>query len=912
MSEIVELIAQIKAIGVKEAEQELRAFAKSADAAKGSVSGADKATSNFGARASVAGGKLTRGLTLPILAAGTAALHSALNFETSMSQIVGLVGAPADEVERLKGKVLDLAGVTAQAPGELADALFAVMSAGFEGGAAMDVLTLSAKAAAAGLGDTKTVALAVGASVNAYGQESLSAAMATDIMVATVKAGNLAAEDLAGALGKILPIASAAKVELADVGGATAILTRSGSTAGEAITQLKAAIMAMNAPNKAAQASLEAVGLTSADLQSTLADDGLIAAFEMVEEATNGDAVAMKEFFGSSEALSAALTLLNGDADVIAGVMDDVANSTGLAGEAFDVAAGTDAFAMKQAFAELQAAAVDFGTEIAPAIATVAGAVGELAAAFSALPDWATTIVVGGVAAAAAAGPVLKLAGNVSQMATKMKGAGGAAGKMVKMLGAMNPALLGVGAAVGVGLVVWQQWNERKKKAAELARDFADALTDDTGALETNSAAVIANVEAMIVKSLEEKNQLDDLARAGISIDEVTAAIMGQEGATEALTTKLMESGEANLGLLQNLGQLTAGYEDGTQRAADKAQVLGTLSVATIAAEADILGLQTGLDIYGRAVATAGATTEVAAADVGDFGSTVDSTGTKVNTLGDALSDLDAAFNKIIGVNLSAEEALSRYEAQLDDVVLAVMESGNSLDITTEAGRNNRKTVRDMITASQDHAAAVGEQTGSIEEANSAFAKNIEQMVDTMQQAGFTDAQINDLARTYGLIPDNLATDITEDSVTARANLERVLNLQDRIDGRTTSSTHNAIVNNIERTFTQPGGRQFRRDGGPVHGPRGAPVDITAHGGEFVLSADIVDAVKAGKPTIGLPALAPGSVSNGGGDTYINVVVQAGLGTDGRQVAGQIIDIVQDHESSNSKVFSNANPIALF
>jgi hypothetical protein len=48
------------------------------------------------------------------------------------------------------------------------------------------------------------------------------------------------------------------------------------------------------------------------------------------------------------------------------------------------------------------------------------------------------------------------------------------------------------------------------------------------------------------------------------------------------------------------------------------------------------------------------------------------------------------------------------------------------------------------------------------------------------------------------------------------------------------------------------GGKTALKTGGPVPGPRDAPVPITAHGGEFVLSADVVDAVKRGGKTLGL------------------------------------------------------------
>lgn len=56
------------------------------------------------------------------------------------------------------------------------------------------------------------------------------------------------------------------------------------------------------------------------------------------------------------------------------------------------------------------------------------------------------------------------------------------------------------------------------------------------------------------------------------------------------------------------------------------------------------------------------------------------------------------------------------------------------------------------------------------------------------------------------------------------------------------------------------GGGLFRRSGGPIPGGRDQPVPMVGHGGEFMLSADVVDAIKKGRPTLGL-----GNKSGGGG-----------------------------------------------
>lgn len=62
-----------------------------------------------------------------------------------------------------------------------------------------------------------------------------------------------------------------------------------------------------------------------------------------------------------------------------------------------------------------------------------------------------------------------------------------------------------------------------------------------------------------------------------------------------------------------------------------------------------------------------------------------------------------------------------------------------------------------------------------------------------------------------------------------------------------------------------------RADGGPIPGPKGSPMPIMAHGGEFMLSANVVDAIKAGRPTSGISASA---ASIGGSNATIYQTIQ--------------------------------------
>ncbi|HEY7822386.1 MAG TPA: phage tail tape measure protein, partial [Acidimicrobiia bacterium] len=163
--------------------------------------------SSAGAKMSSAGKKLTLGVTTPLVGIGVAAAKTAMDFETSMSKIVGLVGLSTDEVDGMRDSVLELSGATAKAPAELSDALFVVTSAGLRGEEALDALESAAKASTAGLGETADIARSVAGAMNAYGPATLDAARATDVIVATARAGNFETSQFAGAIGRVLPFA---------------------------------------------------------------------------------------------------------------------------------------------------------------------------------------------------------------------------------------------------------------------------------------------------------------------------------------------------------------------------------------------------------------------------------------------------------------------------------------------------------------------------------------------------------------------------------------------------------------------------------------------------------------------------------------------------------------------------------
>lgn len=429
------------------------------------------------------GKSLTKNVTVPLTAAGVAAGKLASDFETAFSRIEGLVGIATSEIDSLREGVLDLAGETAKSPLELADALFTVTSAGFRGQEALDVLTSAAKASAAGLGETRSVAEALTGAVNAYGPAVLNAARATEIITATARAGNFATEDLANSLGRVTPFAQAAQVSFQDVGGAIAVLTRINNDATQSIFQVTALLRSFSAPTTQTISALEDLGLTTTELRESMGENGLVATLKMLDEKLGGNRDALREIIPDSQGFSAALTILNADASVLEGTFGVVANSAGILDEAFNAAANTSGFAFSQSLSALKQAMISVGDVIlpiiVPGIQALTGALLAATAAFNGLtPEVQRTAVI--IAAAfGVGGPVIFALGlfiKAVGLAIKVMGPTFAnAGKIMvgtirfialNFMAFAGPAgVIALVVAAVIGLVgVWQKWGDDIKQ----------------------------------------------------------------------------------------------------------------------------------------------------------------------------------------------------------------------------------------------------------------------------------------------------------------------------------------------------------------------------------------------------------------------------------------------------------------
>lgn len=109
-------------------------------------------------------------LGLPVLAIGAAAVMVDSKFEAATARIEGFAGASHDEIVRLTPRFLALGEATGIMGKDVADGFFHIRSAIHDTASASDVLKVSAKAAAAGLGHMEEVSNVITSGKYSFGK----------------------------------------------------------------------------------------------------------------------------------------------------------------------------------------------------------------------------------------------------------------------------------------------------------------------------------------------------------------------------------------------------------------------------------------------------------------------------------------------------------------------------------------------------------------------------------------------------------------------------------------------------------------------------------------------------------------------------------------------------------------------
>lgn len=431
---------------------------------------------SIGAGMSRIGSTLTRGVTVPLVAAGAVATKMALDFNKAFVQIQTLASKGGMSIEQMKTQVLALAQATGQDPNGLANALYQVLSAGKAAASqAFPILTAAAKGAAIGMGNVNDISKVLTSTMNAYGPKVISAGEAMDILTQATHDSAAEADALATSIGPVIGIAAQAGISFKEVAAAMATATNAGISTERAATGLRFLIGSLQSPTTAAKDALDRYGVSVQELGRMLDQQGLIGTLQSLAKTfdltTTRGAAAFKALVGGQRGFVAAASLVGKTADQATTEVQKLGDAAGVTQQKFELWGQTITGKNAIALGKLKVAAIQLGEKLIPIFEHVVNAVTDLVDAFSHLSPAMQGAVTKGLLFAALAGPFLKLGGVVTGLISKFgslasaassaaSAGGGAAGAGAALPAAPAVAAAGAGiaefsgvAALAVGLL---------------------------------------------------------------------------------------------------------------------------------------------------------------------------------------------------------------------------------------------------------------------------------------------------------------------------------------------------------------------------------------------------------------------------------------------------------------------------
>jgi TP901 family phage tail tape measure protein len=286
----------------------------------------------------------------------------AIDFERQFALVATLSDKVGADLER---GLLELAGRVPQTAGDITQATYQAISAGIDVDSVVDFLDAASKAAVAGNSTLTTSVEALTTAVNAFESQGVTAARASDVLFATVKAGVTTFEELNASLGQASAVA-AYGVSIEEVGAAVASLTKLGFSTADAITRINGAVKAIANPVGSAATQFKRLGIEVGidRLQAV----GLAGVLADVQKATGGSASQIAKLTNRFEAQQGLLGLLGTNYEGFEDNLRSTGAAAGSTDAAFEKLSNTTQGAIDRFKSTAEGALRELGDAILPAI----------------------------------------------------------------------------------------------------------------------------------------------------------------------------------------------------------------------------------------------------------------------------------------------------------------------------------------------------------------------------------------------------------------------------------------------------------------------------------------------------------------------------------------------------------------
>lgn len=294
------------------------------------------------------GSALVGSLTKVVAAAGIGKmLQSTFTGGTAFESAMAKVGTIADTakvpLKSLSSQVLQVSGDMRIGANEIAEAAYQAISAGQDTGNAVAFAGQASMLAKAGFTSSASAVDILTTALNAYGKGADEAGHVSDVLLTTQNLGKTSVDELAGSMGRVIPLAAAYNVSLENLSSGLAIMTANGIATAEASTYTKSMLNELGDTGSAVGKILQQqTGKSFAELNADGKSLGDV--LQVLYGSVGGNATKFAGLWSSVEAGTGALSLASSGADKFNGVLQQMQADSGATQTAYDTMTDTMAY----------------------------------------------------------------------------------------------------------------------------------------------------------------------------------------------------------------------------------------------------------------------------------------------------------------------------------------------------------------------------------------------------------------------------------------------------------------------------------------------------------------------------------------------------------------------------------------
>lgn len=466
-----------------------------------------------GEKISSIGGSLTKSLTLPLTAAGTASVHTAASFEDGMLKVQSLSGATQEEYKKLTETAKEYGRSTAWTARDVADAMGYMALAGFDTKEILASIGGMLSLASASGEDLATVTDILTDSMTAFGDGASDASRYADVLATTQAKSNTTVGLLGEAFKYVAPLAGSYGYKLEDVSTALGMMANAGVKGSMAGTALSSVITRLGTDTDGCRSVIEEMGIAFYNQDGTARN--LSDVMKDLCDKTQGLSVeqqsALAKQIAGMEAQKGLLAVINQGSKAYEELEGKIKSCNGAASDmASNMESGMGG-SLRSLKSALEGVSITLGEKLAPYVQKAAEKIKEFTTWFQNLDEKTQDNIVRFGLLVTAAGPVLTVFGKGISTVGKLISVGsklvGGAGKVVsvgkvlfsggtKLVGgigslvgklgsALLPALAAIpapvwiiigviGAVVAAGVLLYKNWDTIKQKAHELKEKISE------------------------------------------------------------------------------------------------------------------------------------------------------------------------------------------------------------------------------------------------------------------------------------------------------------------------------------------------------------------------------------------------------------------------------------------------------